>query len=100
VVLLAARENGPMIVAKRVVYSGRVQGVGFRYTAQRLAEGYPVGGYVRNLRSGDVELVAEGEAGDVEAFLAAVARQMHGNIEKSTVEGQTPGGYRGFGIRP
>ena len=50
-----------------------MQGVGFRYTAQHLAAGYPVAGYVRNLPGGDVELVVEGEAEGVERFLAAVA---------------------------
>src|SRR5439155_885059 len=46
-----------MNVYKRVHYSGRVQGVGFRYTAQGLAADYAVAGYVRNLANGDVELV-------------------------------------------
>jgi len=46
-----------MMVCKLVRYRGCVQGVGFRYTARRLAEGFPVAGYVRNLSSGEVELV-------------------------------------------
>ena len=50
-----------MTVCKRVLYSGRVQGVGFRYTTQALAAGHPIAGYVRNLPTGEVELVAEGE---------------------------------------
>src|SRR6187455_864933 len=47
---------------RRVWYEGRVQGVGFRYTARGLAGGFPVSGYVRNLDDGRVELVAEGDA--------------------------------------
>jgi acylphosphatase len=82
-----------------VQYTGRVQGVGFRYTAQRLAQGFPVAGYVRNLPDGDVEVVAEGQAKDVEAFLAAVARRMAGNIELSATTEEPPGNYRGFNIR-
>jgi acylphosphatase len=86
-------------VCKRVLYSGRVQGVGFRYTAQRLAASYPVAGYVRNLPSGEVELVAEGEDHVVEAFLAAVAQHMAGYISNTTVQDAAPTGQRGFRIR-
>ena len=87
------------MVCKRVLYSGRVQGVGFRYTAQALAAGYPVAGYVRNLPSGEVELVAEGEESAVEAFLAAVAQRMAGYIRNTTIQDVAPTGQRGFRIR-
>ena len=46
---------------RRVVYTGRVHGVGFRFTARRIAGKVPVTGYVRNLPDGRVELLAEGE---------------------------------------
>jgi acylphosphatase len=88
-----------MTVCKRVIYSGQVQGVGFRYTAQELAADYPVGGYVRNLPSGEVELVAEGEDSVVEAFLAAVAQRMAGYITNTTVQDTAASGQRGFRIR-
>jgi acylphosphatase len=88
-----------MTVSKRVYYTGRVQGVGFRYTAQHLASGFTVAGYVRNLADGRVELVAEGPADQVNAFLATVARQMADAIEHTTVTDETPGGYVGFRIR-
>ncbi len=88
-----------MMLCKRVLYSGRVQGVGFRYTAQGLAAGYPVAGYVRNLPGGEVELVAEGEDSVVEAFLAAVAQRMAGYITNTTVQDVAPSGQRGFRIR-
>lgn len=87
------------MICKRVYYSGRVQGVGFRYTAQNLAQGFDVAGYVRNLPNGDVELVAEGPADQVEQFLGAVARRMAHYIERTTVEDEAPGGYDGFGVR-
>jgi acylphosphatase len=87
------------LVCKHVRYAGRVQGVGFRYTAQRLAEAYSVSGFVRNLRDGDVELVAEGSADQVAAFLDSVARQMARNIERTTVDDATPSGFHGFRIR-
>ncbi len=88
-----------MTISKRVTYSGRVQGVGFRYTAQRLAQGFPVTGYVRNLHSGDVELVAEGPEDQVDAFLAAVAHRMAHYIENSTTALEPPGHYQDFQIR-
>ena len=54
---------------KRVIYEGRVQGVGFRYTAKDLARGYDVLGTVRNLPDGTVELIIAGETGEVTEFL-------------------------------
>jgi acylphosphatase len=86
-------------VCKRVCYSGHVQGVGFRYTAQGLARGYPVTGYVRNLPSGEVELVAEGEPDPVDAFLGAVARRMAGYITHTVVYEDPPAGFTEFRIR-
>jgi acylphosphatase len=86
-------------VCKKVIYSGRVQGVGFRYTARQAAAGYDVGGYVRNLGNGDVELVAEGEAGAVASFLEAVADQMRGYIQGAVVSDDAPCGHGAFVIR-
>jgi acylphosphatase len=54
---------------KRVIYEGRVQGVGFRYTTKDLARGYDVTGKVRNLPDGTVELVVSGENAEVAEFL-------------------------------
>jgi acylphosphatase len=88
-----------MNVCKHVLYSGQVQGVGFRYTAQRLAAGFPVAGHVRNLPNGNVELVAEGPADQVDAFLAAVTDRLADCIEHSSVQEAEPSGRRGFSIR-
>lgn len=87
------------MIAKRVLYSGRVQGVGFRYTARRLADGYPVSGHVRNLPNGQVELLAEGAAEAVAAFLDAVAREMAGCIAEQVIADQPATGCNGFSIR-
>ena len=54
------------------VFSGYVQGVGFRFTTERLARRFPVAGYVRNLTDGRVEVVAEGEEKQLLDFLAAI----------------------------
>jgi acylphosphatase len=55
-----------------VVVTGLVQGVGFRYFVQARAIKHGVGGWVRNLDDGSVELLAEGEADALDAFLDAV----------------------------
>ncbi len=88
-----------MLVCKHVHYSGRVQGVGFRYTAVDAAQGFPVGGFVRNLSDGRVEVVVEGNAGDVNAFLKELAERMAGYIEDQDVQDAPLGGYRQFGVR-
>ena len=56
----------------QILYSGRVQGVGFRYTAKTVAAGFEVTGAVRNLPDGRVELTAEGARAELEAFRRAV----------------------------
>jgi acylphosphatase len=88
-----------MAVCKRVLYAGRVQGVGFRYTAQHVADGFAVAGYVRNLANGNVEMVAEGEGPDVDAFLQALANRMREYIGSATIADADPGNYRAFQIR-
>ena len=55
-----------------VIYSGRVQGVGFRYTAKTVATGFEITGTIRNLPDGRVELVAEGRRAELDAFRAAL----------------------------
>jgi len=57
-----------MTVARRFIISGQVQGVGFRYFAQRAAARHQVLGYVRNLEDGRVEALAEGAPKAVEEF--------------------------------
>jgi acylphosphatase len=56
----------------QVIYSGQVQGVGFRYTVKSVARGFDVTGSVRNLPGGDVELVGEGAKDELEAFRQAI----------------------------
>jgi acylphosphatase len=65
-----------------VFYSGNVQGVGFRYTARRIAAGFKVVGYVRNLPDGRVELVVEGESHEVTRFLDQVRETMRDYIKQ------------------
>ena len=63
-------------------FSGRVQGVGFRYTALQVAKEFDVTGFVSNLPDGRVHLEVEGEAGVVDAYIAAVEERMHGHVRK------------------
>lgn len=88
-----------MNVCKRVYYSGHVQGVGFRFTAERLAARFAVAGFVRNLPGGEVELVVEGDEAEVSAFLAAIRDRMSHYVANSRVNDETPQGYSEFCIR-
>jgi acylphosphatase len=60
--------------AKRFFVSGRVQGVGFRFFAERTAASLGVGGYVRNLSDGRVEVYAIGRAEQIDALRDALQR--------------------------
>jgi acylphosphatase len=86
---------------RRLLYSGRVQGVGFRYTALRLAGEFDVAGFVRNLDDGRVELVAEGEPAELDGFLEAIRGELGGKIRGVAAEPMPPGGppLAGFSIR-
>jgi len=82
-------------------FSGHVQGVGFRFTAVALARRFPsVTGYVRNLRDGRVELVAEGPDSELAEFLRQVQEEMSGYIREVKVHYAEPTGeFSGFGVR-
>lgn len=87
-------------VSRRVVYHGRVQGVGFRYTACRIARGRPVRGWVRNQADGTVELIAAGSPDAVQGFLSEIAAAMRGHITAADeAEGPAEVGGSGFEIR-
>ena len=84
----------------RVVYSGRVQGVGFRYTAKTVATGFEITGTVRNLPDGRVELLAEGNRSELEAFQNAIRSEgLAGFIQGEQVEwADAQNNFRGFEI--
>lgn len=91
-------DNTPMI-RKTVYYSGHVQGVGFRWTARNVGRGFDVTGTVQNLDDGRVKLVAEGEREEVDAMLAALARDMRQYIRATQVDtAEASGQFRGFSI--
>ena len=84
----------------KIFYSGRVQDVGFRYTAKTVAAGFEVTGSVRNLPDERVELVAEGDGAELEAFRAAIRGTMlAGFIRGESIEWtDAQNEFRGFEI--
>ena len=84
----------------QVLYAGRVQGVGFRYTAKSVANGFIVVGVVKNLPDGRVELIAEGEKPELEEFRSAIRDSgVRHFIETEQVQWtEATGEYRGFEI--
>jgi acylphosphatase len=84
----------------QVIYSGQVQGVGFRYSVKSVATGFEVTGSVRNLPGGGVELVAEGAKDELEAFRQAIRESgMDHFIRQEDVSWQDASSeFRGFEI--
>jgi acylphosphatase len=83
-----------------ILYSGRVQGVGFRYTVKTVATGFDVTGTVRNLPDGRVELNAEGDRTELEAFRADILNAgLAGLIrDEQVVWAEAKNVFRGFEI--
>lgn len=79
---------------KRVeaLYSGRVQGVGFRFTAQRLAEGLSIKGWVKNLPKGAVQLVVEGSEDNLNKLLGQLKAHFEDDIKDVQISWQEPAG--------
>jgi acylphosphatase len=84
----------------KIDYSGHVQGVGFRYTARSVAMGFEVTGTVRNLPDGRVELTAEGERGELEAFREAIREAGLSSVirQEAVSWAEATGEFRGFEI--
>lgn len=85
---------------REVCYSGRVQGVGFRYTARQIAARFSVVGFVRNLHDGRVQLVVEGEPAELDRYLAALEDDMGRYISNREVaSSQAKGEFEEFEVR-
>jgi len=88
------------VVLYDITFSGRVQGVGFRWTACRIAERFEVAGWVRNEADGTVRCVAEGKVSELDAFVEAVHEAMAGNItDTRTSQREGRGDLDGFTIQ-
>ena len=85
---------------REVHYSGHVQGVGFRYTVAGIAKRWRVVGSVRNLPDGRVELIAEGEAAELDGLVGEIGERMGAFIrDAQVVDSPATGVFDGFGIR-
>ena len=94
------RYNIKMQKRLHAFFSGSVQGVGFRFTAERIARKFPITGFVKNLPNGGVELVAEGEEESLKEFLAAVCEAFHSYIRDVEVTwSKAAGEFKSFGIQ-
>jgi acylphosphatase len=84
---------------KQVIYTGHVQGVGFRYTTRQIASGFEVVGWVKNLPEGTVEMqVMSADEEELDAFLEAVkTSSLRGNIRDLKIRDIPPlKGIKGF----
>ena len=63
------------MTAKQIIFSGKVQGVGFRYQTKEIALGFDVVGWVKNLPDGNVELQVMGDEEEVADFLAEIVEE-------------------------
>jgi acylphosphatase len=92
--------NGMKRSRMHIFYSGRVQGVGFRYTVKTVASGFEVVGIVRNLIDGRVELVGEGPREELEAFQKAIreAGLEHFIRDEKVTWSEATSEFRGFEI--
>ena len=88
-------------IAYLVIYKGRVQGVGFRYTVLRFAQGYDsLTGYVKNKQDGTVEMYAEGKDYEVESLLEDITMGPHAGYIKEVMTNLMPssGMYSDFKV--
>ena len=84
------------MIRRRVVVSGRVQGVGFRWSCRRMAEGEGVAGWCRNLVDGRVEACFEGEEAAVERAVSWCRGPPHARVTGVEVVPETPQGEGDF----
>jgi acylphosphatase len=77
-------------IARHILFIGDVQGVGFRYTAQRIAERQDLTGYVRNLSDGTVEMLVQGPPQDIDLCLEAIDAEFPTHIHNRKVRQVPP----------
>ena len=83
-----------------IYYTGSVQGIGFRYTAERIALSLGLTGWAKNLPNGRVEVLCEGKETEIEKFLRKIEDTFKGYVRDMDVEWSTATGeFSGFDIR-
>jgi acylphosphatase len=98
---LAARAYRRVVIRKRVLVSGDVQGVFFRDSCRRIALQQGVAGWVRNLPDRRVEAVFEGPAEPVQSLVSWASRgPREATVAHVDVQDEPPEGLSGFAIRP
>lgn len=87
-------------IRRHALVRGIVQGVGFRWFVERAARSRGLGGWVRNVPDGSVELEVEGPAGEVESFLDEVrVGPLSSRVDGVLVSDEKVQGSEGFSIR-
>lgn len=79
-----------MAAAKKIIFKGNVQGVGFRFTANRYAQRHQLAGYVKNLPDGTVEMVAQGPENAIEACIDDLKDYFGAQIRDTDIENLSP----------
>lgn len=76
------------MVSKRIIFEGRVQGVGFRYATREIAYGFDVCGSIENLIDGTVKMLVMGETEEVEEFIQHITEEsaISHHIKKLTID--------------
>jgi acylphosphatase len=78
------------LTARKIVFSGRVQGIGFRFTALNIANRYELKGYVRNVPDNSVEMFAQGMAEMIDDCVHDLQDSFVGSISHIDIEEATP----------
>ena len=74
------------MIRRDVIYQGRVQGVGFRWTTNRVARDFAVSGTIENRSDGSVYMVVEGKESEIDQFMEAIANRMSTNIKSTSIQ--------------
>jgi len=74
------------MLAKRIIFTGRVQGVGFRFTARRAASRRQLTGFVRNLWDGTVEMLAQGRSEDINDCIQDLKEYFAGYLKETSID--------------
>lgn len=87
------------MIAKHIIFTGYVQGVGFRFAAHRIAHRHKLTGFVRNLPDGNVEMLAQGQTEDIDNCIKDLQDSFVGYVRETKIQEMPPDPkYKEFGI--
>ena len=84
--IIISRNYWISMIAKHIIFIGTVQGVGFRFTAHRIANRHNLTGFVRNLPNGTVEMLAQGQSEDIDNCIQDMKESFGGYIRQIRIE--------------